>query len=364
MRDAGRWGKYISGRKRLEHVKEGFMRKTIRIVLELIVLAAVLALYVMINGFPDIQQKLSAQRSGVEKNGPSERANVVLLGQQAKASGPVNIVLKQPIDLKGKTKDEILKLREEQLLWHWDVFGDEAYQPVPAILSAVDESRPWWGLDGEYHYGEGWTGEQNIEGPSEESRFLLNPLLLVALVDLEAVTDILKVDDSTSNSEDRWDSNIEEKSPDFFPAYSGPRSLVWWPAQSRAEARYDAGSHFRDFMEGEGASENLEERRMILWLTAYNAQDFGFHWAYISLEHSQNVSHGNHLPEPFQLREFIHVGGSCGYPGGCNNASPFVKELCCFRVSHFPAKVQVFLWKDKPDSAETTPDMIFDIWVE
>ncbi|MBU1853273.1 MAG: hypothetical protein KJ957_04450 [Candidatus Omnitrophica bacterium] len=54
----------------------------------------------------------------------------------------------------------------------------------------------------------------------------------------------------------------------------------------------------------------------------------------------------------------IHCGGSCGYPGGCNNVSP---EALDFRVkvNELPANIHVKLWRNEPENVNQKPDMLF-----
>jgi hypothetical protein len=50
---------------------------------------------------------------------------------------------------------------------------------------------------------------------------------------------------------------------------------------------------------------------------------------------------------PVPLRACLHRGGSCGYPGGCNNGSPD-EPLLYFRVIEPPAWTELGLWLGRP----------------
>jgi hypothetical protein len=84
----------------------------------------------------------------------------------------------------------------------------------------------------------------------------------------------------------------------------------------------------------------------------------GFSCVYLDDIKSRNVI--SNMKTPFVIPQFIHAGGSCGYSGGCNNGSPFAKELI-LRVDSLPARAYLKLWKNKPSSKTDPPDMIFII---
>jgi hypothetical protein len=64
---------------------------------------------------------------------------------------------------------------------------------------------------------------------------------------------------------------------------------------------------------------------------------------------------------PYANPQFLHQGGSCGYPGGCNNTSPPTPEIEGLQVTALPAKVVIWLWKQQPISLGQEPDMRFVI---
>lgn len=59
--------------------------------------------------------------------------------------------------------------------------------------------------------------------------------------------------------------------------------------------------------------------------------------------------------------QFIHKGGSCGYPGGCNNMSPQTPPIDGISLDDLPAKIVVWLWRTRPDSVEVKPDFKYTI---
>ena len=96
-------------------------------------------------------------------------------------------------------------------------------------------------------------------------------------------------------------------------------------------------------------------------LIAYNARDMGLSYLYLSLADSDNLSPSSPMQAPMAISQFLHAGGSCSYPGGCNNMSPRVPELVNLQIERLPARVTIWLWRDKPAGIEQPPDMTFVI---
>ncbi len=92
-----------------------------------------------------------------------------------------------------------------------------------------------------------------------------------------------------------------------------------------------------------------------------NARDLNLHYLYVSPEGMVNVSRPDLPGRPVPIRHFIHRGGSCRYPGGCNNGSPYQKELDGYQVNALPALLDVLLWHDPPDDVRQPADMRFTI---
>lgn len=277
--------------------------------------------------------------------------NTLLVGKLAKIDGPYEIKLNPPVDLKGKTKREILNLRKRLMLKHSLLVGKN-YAPYPAIFGGIQDGAPWWGIYGHFYYG---AGKRSIEGPSEESRFIMNPFLLVA-VDITGL--------SIWNGW-KWNKKIiDEKtfSNTNFPFYCLPKRLTWWPKEKRAEVTYDLSNYIHDFTLY--VTEKLKPGDIGFWLIAYNARDFNLNYMYVDIDKSMHIYQCKHTEKPFYLREFIHLGGSCGYPGDCNNASPYMPEFDHLKISGLPARAHILLWKEEPRNYKAQPDMTFDILFE
>jgi hypothetical protein len=258
----------------------------------------------------------------VSCSGPQE--NELALGEAAKADS-VEVVLQSPVELDFKTKAEVLQLRREAVARYPQLLARE-YAPSEAVFGKVADGLPWWGIAGHFYYD---TGERSIAGPSEESRFILNPFLLAA-----------------AEFNASWMGVIAEQEVSTFPLYCPPRGLHWFPRQSYAEVAYDASC--------------ISMRMNVPFnLIAYNARDLGLNYVFVSYPHSLNISKQDPPQTAYANPQFLHQGGSCGYPGGCNNMSPSTPEINGLRITALPAGVTVWFWSRRPASTEQKPDMTF-----
>ena len=131
------------------------------------------------------------------------------------------------------------------------------------------------------------------------------------------------------------------------------RDLLDGVRYAPVEARYKVQGYL-DYLHhiGRYASE-----KPLLSLSAYNARDFGFNFLAIDTNRSQNVRTLIPSTTLAPNLHFIHRGGSCGYPGGCNNMSPYQDEIE-FSVKTLPAEVVVKLWRTRPAAPEVVADAI------
>lgn len=231
-------------------------------------------------------------------------------------------------DLDFKTKAEVYALRSEAVTRYPQLLAGE-YKPSNDVFGQIVDGLPWWGVLGAHRYG---RGKRSIEGPSTHSLSILNPYLLV-------VASIGTI----------WD-------PDYFGVIDEqtgqerfictPRSLRWYPKLGQAEVTYDAECLRR----GEAHS---------FGLYAYNARDFNLRFIYVSYRDSTNIFKEREPARAYTNPQFIHQGGSCGYPGGCNNMSPATPPIDDIRISGWPARVVIHLWENYPRDPYERPDMTY-----
>lgn len=253
---------------------------------------------------------------------------VLLVGKDTKIRGEYEIPVNQMEELDFKTKQEIHDLRKRCVLAHGDLVA--SYEPSEAVFGQIVDRMPWWGIYGIYGYG---PGERSIEGPSEESRFLLNPYLLVGLSERNAFITSAALDDTSA----------------FYPK---PLRIRWQADASLETIEYNVTDHFL-YVNGNHFYPTDQRK---LDLVAYNARDLGFGHLYVDPDKSEGVVWANRTGRAAPIRQYIHRGGSCGYPGGCNNMSPSQPELL-IDVERTPAKAYIKLWRADPRNVNDHCDM-------
>lgn len=251
--------------------------------------------------------------------------NRLALGGAAKID-VVDIRINTPAELDRLSKDEVLRLRRQTVMAHPELLAAD-YVPAETIFGQIVDGAPWWGLEGQFRRG---PGSASIDGPSEESRFILNPFLLVA------------------PEFGGWWRDLSDAEAASFPFACHPQTLSWWPKEGRAEAVYSAACIAR---------RQYPEFALI----AYNARDLGLGYIYVSYADSRNVSKLVPPIVAYANPQFIHKGGSCGYLGGCNNMSPQTPPIDDIRLDDLPARIMVWLWRTRPDSVEVKPDFKYVI---
>jgi hypothetical protein len=276
-------------------------------------------------------RELVTERSAYWRNRLST-PNRLCLAQCAEQYQAKEIPLKEPIELDFLGKDDVFEIRR-QAVFSQPELVNSSYQPYAAVYGQIVDRQPWWGLQGIYYRG---SGEHAIDGLSEESRFLINPFLFVGILEPTA--------------------RIVHKAEGGM-AYPRPVKLEFDAKGKSARVLYDL-SRYYEYLKRYKAD---DIRSPTLSMTLLNARDFGFGFFFIDSERSSNVYWHHDGNEPARIIEFIHGhGGSCGYPGGCNNGSPYQRELH-FTPTAFPAKAEVKLWQDTPSSSAEPADFLFVI---
>jgi hypothetical protein len=238
----------------------------------------------------------------------------------------LEIEIQDPVELDFKRRAEVFRMREQAVQQHPELLLAR-YRPSDAVFGQIRDNLPWWGMTGIFYYG---SGDNSIAGPAEESRFLLNPYLLVG-----------------ADFYHNWIGYPEaEVLKPGVALDCAPTQLRWNPLERRGEVTYNArcisGTNSRRFD-----------------LIAYNARDFNLNYIYVSYNESRNITKLDPPSAPYAIPHYIHQGNSCGYPGGCNNMSPPSPEIDSLEILGFPAEVVVWLWTSEPSSNSQPPDMIF-----
>jgi len=269
--------------------------------------------------------------------------NSLAVGDRAISSQPIDVALNPLGDLNFRTKAEIYNWRAQILSKSAGLLAS-AYTPLPEIFERIEDGRPWWGVKGSFVWG---AGQRSIEGLAEESRFVLNPLLLVGANPNTA----LMWDDKAITDADLADYS--------FPFVWLPQTLRWYPPQALVQVIYDVTAFNKDLETRKPKLKVSPDTVNRFGLIAYNARDFGYNYIYLHVDKSINITADEPNKEPVQIVQMIHCGGSCQYPGGCNNMSPAMPKIDYFRFSALPARAHISLWHDRPKTVEDKPDLTY-----
>lgn len=267
--------------------------------------------------------------------------NCLAVGPRSKVNDTVSIQVNPPMEFDWKMREDVLKLRAEKVKKYPQLLQGD-YWPNPAIFGAIDDEKAWWGIAGSCVWG---SGTRSIDGLSEESRFIMNPYLLVA-----ANPGNLMI----WNPKKITDKDVNDPE---FPFFWKPSSLSYNPKTAVAIATYN----ITEYQKSIAATRKLKAPTFCTQfsLVAYNARDFGYKYIFLDTQRSVNVQNDNNPRRAVRIRQMIHCGGTCGYPGGCNNMSPFMAEIDRCRFTNLPARAVVRLWKEAPISPQSTPDFYF-----
>lgn len=189
------------------------------------------------------------------------------------------------------------------------------------------------------------AGQRSIEGAAEESRFLLNPFLLVGA---NSGTALIWDKDKISASD------LNDKA---FPYCWLPQSLKFYPSEALVQEVYDISAFNKELTGRKEKMTVAVDDTLKFGLIAYNARDFGFNYIYLDPLKSMNITPANKTSNPTQIKQMIHCGNSCQYPGGCNNMSPAQPEIDVFICSKLPARANIKLWKSSPLSKDSPADL-------
>lgn len=254
---------------------------------------------------------------------------------------PVTIDLFQPCVLNYKSRLEIFEARTK-IVNRRSILLKNLYVPSAEVFDGMEDHRPWWGVQGACLWG---PGNKSIEGPSEESRFLMNPFLLVG---------------ANSGTCNIWDINqIDERDLDdkTFPYFWLPESLLFYPSQALMQIKYNV-TKFNQELAKRGSKLIVPiDSTTTFGLIAYNARDFGFNYIYLDTTKSFNIKANISSDHPTHIVQMIHCGNTCQFPGGCNNMSPAQPEIDQFECTALPAHANIKLWKENPTNKDCSPDL-------
>jgi hypothetical protein len=280
----------------------------------------------------------------------NDNLNALAIGTRSEVDS-VAIALLNPTEFDSMSSEDILSLRQQAVALHPELFVGK-YRPYRNVFGSIDSGAPWWGTNGEYYYG---SGEQSVDGPSVQSKYVLNPYILVA-------TDISSLSFGGSDQAAFWNkgiiSDVALKSSKF-PYYCKAQELHWWPGAQRAEMTYNIKAYLAELNNWTNRTYRVSDAS--LSLTAYNARDFNLNYLYVDYDHSINVYRDNPPASSTAISDVLEKNDTCGYPGGCNTANSPSDALSGIKIEGLPATLVIYLWGRQPDSVQAAPDMTFAI---
>ena len=242
-----------------------------------------------------------------------------------------DIQVNRPTALSGKSKSEIYNLRKAYV--KNSIFARTGYEPSEAVFGGIESGKPWISAD---VCVDPSIGLQRITGPSEEARFINNPTILVAL----EYPYIVRYTDPDICASDRSEMI--------------PQRITYSPSKKEITVTY----YNLPFTTNNNPS--------FYMFNGVNARDLGYKYAYVdnskstykvNFVNSDNISTGVK-----EFQNFIHLGGSCGHDGGCNNGSPrqpfleFKSNETSYSAKN--REIYIKLWKSMPNSPASMPDIV------
>lgn len=249
----------------------------------------------------------------------------------------VNIEINPLESYNGKTKHEMYDIRKSYV--KKSIFYSPNYEPNEEIFGGIVDGKNWWGIEPMVcSHGD----EDTTRGLSALSRFINNPDLLVQTYFPFNMT---------------YYDGIKEYCNSKF-ARLIPSSLTYEPVSNTITAKYYMSPFvFNNRLNYFGK----KDIHYPFILSGLNARDFGFEYMYINnLYNVRMLNEDNAAKHIYQFRDYIHVGGSCRRPDGCNNLSPRQTELE-FTITSLPAELNIKLWKNQPIIKDLNADIKFKI---
>lgn len=239
------------------------------------------------------------------------------------------------------SKRDIYNLRKRYV--QTSLFAKENYEPNENVFGSIADNKPWLNLNpcsklnynGDYH--------ESIEGDSRLSTQINNPN---ALVGLNLVVS-------------PWEYDINAEFCNTELGHFIPTSLNYNKKENLIIATYKVPSNYTEYR----AKLNNITYGYPIQLSGINALDFGYNYVYALETNGINMMYpeSSNMTSDVQIfRNYIHLGGSCRYAGGCNNISPLQNNLM-FYVTRLPADITLKLWKKEPLNKNIKADFYYKI---
>ena len=236
------------------------------------------------------------------------------------------------IDYNGLSKDFILALRSGNIDSNFTKMIN--YSPKPDVWANMEDKGSWFALDKSVCFNNKTDCRRKAKGLSAMSRIINNPMILIAPVMIATY----HLDETLPVCSDEGLRLIPQKL--YLDAVNNKIIAVYKGTKALTKCKY-------------------------LQLSGLNARDIGYEWAKVYKK--QNISFpypDNISKKVYQFKDSITVGSFCedkNKPGvKCNVLSP-VDDKVVFRVTSYPANIELKLWNKKPVSRYTAADIKFEI---
>ncbi len=259
------------------------------------------------------------------------RGNSAVEREKNSAKQEIKVKVNPPEEFDFLKKSEIYEIRKKQVNTYPSLlkaFYSGDYEPSEEVFGQIEDGKSWWGILGIYHYG---PGIKSIEGPSEESRFICNPYIPVAL-------------------SERWARGITDPRVKPEAIFPEPLEVKWDINEKTVKVKYNVSDYLMK------SDELHDPRARELKLIAYNAKDLGYGYFLIYPNRTENLTI-TPQNEALFIPQFLHTGSDSGYPGGSNNMSPGFPPLN-IELKKLPARLVIALWKEKPADLKAKPDIM------
>jgi len=260
----------------------------------------------------------------------------------SEVSEDISFSINAPAKFNGKTRNEIYELRKKAVAD--SVLFAQNYEPSNIVFGGIVDGKPWYGANSRPCSVRRIKPDEVIKGDTLLSPIVLNPNALVSIFSIAVHTDM--------------DINSE-----FCKAHHNyiftPVGVNYKAKENTLEIRY----RLNDTITGN----NVHKRKHDLQITGINARDAGFEYVTATnftggfffkkvWSGGQWVENHNVTQGVYRFQDYIHLGGSCGIEGGCNNISPRQTYLE-FSLKSFPAVMDLKLWRNKPSSPNNVADL-------
>lgn len=238
--------------------------------------------------------------------------------------GVADIEVNYPTKLSYKTKKEILEKRKRYVD---KVFNLPKYKPNEEVFGQIEDNKPWISIDAASCF---WKFNMDRDkGPSEESVFLNNPMVLIG-AEMPYYGYLYDNNCTTDN-------------------YFMPYSVTLDENNNLITVKYNVSNLYKHL------SADVQKKYLFV-LNALNARDFGYQWGHVFNTSNVKFKEKVITSSSYYFLNYIHVGMSCGINGGCNNGSPFQQELN-FKILSVPASIDMALWRNQPETIKANSDI-------